>query len=49
MKWREELIRETIAEWQGDYKETLTDQDATEILANVTAYFKTLEKWAYKL
>lgn len=49
MNWREELIQETIAEWQGDYKETLTDQDAAEILSNVTAYFRTLEKWAYKL
>jgi len=46
MTKREQLLQDTIAEWQKDYKETLTAQDAEEIIANVTAYFRLLDKWA---
>ena len=43
---RTRILRETVEAWQSDYAQTLTDQDAEEILSNASAYLNLLEKWA---
>jgi len=46
MSKRDELLNATITEWQEAYSESLSRQDAAEILANVSGYFRLLAKWA---
>ena len=44
-EYKNELIDQTIAVWQPYYEETLTREDARQILENVTAYFRILLEW----
>ena len=39
------LIRETRAVWQEHYSNFLSEDEAKQILVNVTDYFNLLEEW----
>jgi hypothetical protein len=40
-----EFIQETIDVWQPYSKEKLTEEDAREIIDNMTGFFALLNKW----
>lgn len=48
MSYSKELIQKTINTWQPYSKETLTEEDAREILYNTTEFFKILAEWDKK-
>lgn len=39
------LIRETLATWQEHYPSPLSEDDAQQIITNVTDFFNLLEEW----
>lgn len=39
------LIRDTQAIWHAQYATPLSDDDATQILVNVTDFFNLLHEW----
>ena len=39
------LIRETLATWQAHYPNPLTEDEAQQIIVNVTELFNLLEQW----
>jgi len=41
-------MQQTIDFWQAHYPQTLTDQDAREIVENVTGFFCILAEWERK-
>ncbi len=45
LRWSSELIAETLAVWQPRSKRHLTEEDARQILENVTGVLGTLIKW----
>ena len=40
-----ELIKKTIDVWQPLSKKELNEEDAREIIENITGFFSTLKKW----
>ena len=40
-----QFLQETIDLWQPHYKEKLTEEDAREIIQNLTGFFKLLNEW----
>lgn len=47
-RWSPELIAETLAIWQPRSKRHLTEDDARQILENVTGVFGMLLKWRWE-
>ena len=43
---RNDLLRRTKALWEPRYGRKLSDEEAREIVANVTEFFTILEEWA---
>ena len=41
----EELIRETLSNWQEHYTILLSKDDAQQIITNVTDFFNLLDEW----
>ena len=42
------LIKDTLTTWQPRYAESLTEEDARTIAANMTAFSQLLGQWARK-
>ena len=41
----DDLLSRTIAMWQGRTKRTLSENDAREIISNVSGFFRVLAEW----
>jgi len=39
------FLKETIETWQPYYEQPLSNEDAREIVANLTGFFDLLDKW----
>ena len=42
---KQQFIRETREFWEKRTGQSITDEDAREIIANVTGFFKVIAKW----
>jgi hypothetical protein len=45
MKTKAKLIQETIELWQPLSEKTLNEEDAREIIENITGFFSLLHEW----
>ncbi len=45
---KEKFLKETREFWENRTGQPLTDEDAREIIANVTGFFKVIAKWDSK-
>lgn len=45
---KRQLIEETKQFWQARYRKKLSDEDAREIIENMTRFFKILIEWDQK-
>lgn len=45
MKPKADLIKKTIQVWQPLSEKKLNEEDAREIIENITGFFSTLKKW----
>ena len=45
MRQRSKSIIETKETWQENYSQELTDDDASEITANLVGFFSLLQEW----
>lgn len=44
-KIQNQLIARTLGFWQGRSSQTLTREDARDIIENVSGFFRVLQKW----
>ncbi len=45
---KEQIIKETCEFWESRTGQSLTDEDAREIIENITGFFKIIAKWDSK-